>query len=532
MADRVFIFDTTLRDGEQSPGFSMWPEEKLEMARQLARLGVDVIEAGFPISSPGEFEGVRRIAAGVRGPIICGLARANPKDVEAAAEAVRPAERARVHTFIATSPIHMARKLRMSPDEVLQTAQQAVSYARRLVPEVEFSAEDATRSDIDFLCRVFEAAIQAGATIINIPDTVGYAVPEEFGALVRSLLERVSGMDRVTVSVHCHNDLGLATANTLAGVRAGARQVEGTVNGIGERAGNVALEEVIMALGTRRDSIGLTTGVDTTQIYPTSRLLCAFTGIDVQPNKAIVGANAFAHEAGIHQHGVLVDRRTYEIMTPASIGLPTNRLVLGKHSGRHAFEKVLQDAGIRLGADELEGAFARFKEVCDRKKTVLQEEVIALVEEQFALFPRTWELGRFSVTTGTARRPIATVRVTKGETEEERTASGDGPVNALFDAIASGVGVRPELVDYSVRAAAGGADAVGEAVVKLRWEGDLSVGRASSTDVLEASARAYLSAVNKILGRQRESHANAVASPKGEALAATDEIASSLRSSQ
>jgi len=499
MTSRVFIFDTTLRDGEQSPGFSMWPDEKLEMARQLARLGVDVIEAGFPISSPGEFEGVRRIASQVRGAVICALARANPKDVETAAEAIRPAERSRVHTFIATSPIHMARKLRMTPDEVLEAARQAVTLARSLAPEVEFSAEDATRSEVDFLCRVFEAAIAAGATIINIPDTVGYALPEEYGALVRTLIERVPGMDRVTVSVHCHNDLGLATANTLAGLAAGARQVEGTVNGIGERAGNVALEEVIMALATRREAAGLTTAIDTTQIYPTSRLLCAFTGIDVQPNKAVVGANAFAHEAGIHQHGVLVDRRTYEIMTPASIGLPTNRLVLGKHSGRHAFEKVLQDAGIHLGPDELKRAFARFKEVCDRKKTVLQEEVIALVEEQFGTMPRTWELRQFAVATGSAREPAATVVVARGRAEEERTASGDGPVNALFEAIASAVGVRPELLDYTVRAAAGGADAVGEAVVKLRWEGDLSVGRASSTDILEASARAYLAALNKIL---------------------------------
>ncbi len=503
MSTRVFVFDTTLRDGEQSPGFSMWPEEKLQMARQLARLGVDVIEAGFPISSPGEFEGVRRIAAEVRGPVICGLARANPKDVETAAEAVGLAERARVHTFIATSPIHMAHKLRMTPEEVLESARKAVAFARSLVPEVEFSAEDATRSEIDFLCRVFEAAIAAGATIINIPDTVGYALPEEFGALVRTLIERVPGMDRVTVSVHCHNDLGLATANSLAGLQAGARQVEGTVNGIGERAGNVALEEVIMALATRRDTASLITGIDTTQIYPTSRLLCAFTGIDVQPNKAVVGANAFAHEAGIHQHGVLVDRRTYEIMTPASIGLPTNRLVLGKHSGRHAFGRVLHDAGIRLGPEELERAFARFKEVCDRKKTVAQDEVIALVEEEFATAPRTWELRRFAVATGSGSKPAATVVVSRGRAEAERTASGDGPVNALFDAIASAVGVHPELVDYTVRAAAGGADAVGEAVVKLRWEGDLSVGRASSTDILEASGRAYLAAVNKILVGQR-----------------------------
>ncbi|HEU5299377.1 MAG TPA: 2-isopropylmalate synthase, partial [bacterium] len=331
-AGRVQIFDTTLRDGEQSPGFSMTAGEKVEMARQLARLGVDVIEAGFPVSSPGEFEAARAVAREVRGPAICALARTAPADIERAWEAVREAQRPRIHTFIATSAIHMARKLRMSPAAVLETAAEAVRLARTLCPDVEFSAEDATRSEVDFLCRVFEAAIEAGATVINIPDTVGYAQPDEFGDLVRTLIGRVPGMDRVTVSVHCHNDLGVAAANTLAGVHAGARQVEGTVNGIGERAGNVALEEVIMALRTRADLYGLATGVDTTQIFATSRLLCALTGIDVQPNKAVVGANAFAHEAGIHQHGVLADRRTYEIMTPESIGLPTNRLVLGKHS--------------------------------------------------------------------------------------------------------------------------------------------------------------------------------------------------------
>lgn len=502
MSERIRIFDTTLRDGEQSPGFSMTPEEKLEMARQLARLGVDIVEAGFPISSPGELEAVRRIATEIRGPIICGLARAHPKDIEAAWDGVRPAERPRIHTFIATSPIHMARKLRMTPDEVRETARRSVAYARSLAPEVEFSAEDATRSEVEFLCRVFEDAIAAGATIINIPDTVGYALPEEFGALVRTLIERVPGMDRVTVSVHCHNDLGLATANTLAGVRAGARQVEGTINGIGERAGNVALEEVVMALSTRRDVHGFSTGVDTTQIFPTSRLLCALTGIDVQPNKAIVGENAFAHEAGIHQHGVLADRRTYEIMTPESVGLPTNRLVLGKHSGRHAFEKVLHEAGYRLTAEELERAFARFKEVCDRKKTVLPEEVVALVEEQLAAPPRTWDLKRFAVWTGTEGAPTATVVMARGEVEEQRTATGDGPVNALFDAINAVIRLQPALVDYTVRAVAGGADAVGEALVKVRWQDDLVIGRASSTDVLEASARAYLAAMNKVLARK------------------------------
>jgi len=500
--DRVLIFDTTLRDGEQSPGFSLTPQEKLELARQLARLGVDVIEAGFPVSSRGELEAVRAIAAEVRGPVICALARANPQDIDAAGEVVREAERPRIHTFIATSPIHMTRKLKMAPDEVLAAARQAVAYARRLVPEVEFSAEDATRSEPDFLCRVFEAAIAAGATIINIPDTVGYALPDEFAALVRALIARVPGMAQVTVSVHCHNDLGLAVANTLAGLNAGARQVEGTINGIGERAGNVALEEVIMTLCTRRDTCGFITGVQTSQIYPTSRLLCALTGIDVQPNKAVVGANAFAHEAGIHQHGVLVDRRTYEIMTPESIGLPTNRLVLGKHSGRHAFEKVLQDAGYRLSRDDFERAFQRFKEVCARKKTVLSEEVIALVEEEVRAAPRTWELRRFAVTTGTGRAPTALVALARGAAEAEYTATGDGPVNALFEAVNAIVRLDPGLVDYTVRAVAGGADAVGEAIVKLRWRDDLSVGRASSTDILEASARAYLAAVNKLLVRE------------------------------
>ncbi len=498
MDERVLIFDTTLRDGEQSPGFSLWPEEKLEMARQLACLGVDVIEAGFPIASPGEVDAVGRIARDVRGPVICALARADRKDIEIAAEAVQAATRPRIHVFIATSPLHMARKLRMTPDGVRETARQAVAYARSLVPEVEFSAEDATRSDVDFLCRIFEEAIVAGASIINIPDTVGYALPDEFGALVRGLIERVPGMDRVTVSVHCHDDLGLATANTLAGVRAGARQVEGTINGIGERAGNVALEEVIMALQTRRDLCGYSTRIDSTQIFPTSRLLCAFTGVDVQPNKAIVGANAFAHEAGIHQHGVLMDRRTYEIMTPASIGLPTNRLVLGKHSGRHAFERVLEDAGHHLNALELERAFARFKEICDRKKTVLPEEVLALVEEEFSAVPQAWQLRRLVAATGTGRAPAATVLLARGRAEVERTAAGDGPVNAIFDAIAAAIAVRPALVDYTVRGTAAGA----EAVVKLRWHGELAVGRARSTDTLEASARAYLAAINKLLLRE------------------------------
>ncbi|MDQ7843269.1 MAG: 2-isopropylmalate synthase [Armatimonadota bacterium] len=503
--ERVWIFDTTLRDGEQSPGFSMSADEKVEMARQLAHLGVDVIEAGFPVSSPGEFEAARRVAQEVAGPTVCVLARTAPGDIERAWEAVREAERPRIHTFIATSPIHMARKLRMSPEAVLESAADAVRLARRLCPEVEFSAEDATRSDVEFLCRVFEAAINAGAAVINIPDTVGYAQPEEFAALVRTLIERVPGMEAVTVSVHCHDDLGLATANTLAGIRAGARQVEGTINGIGERAGNAALEEVIMALHTRADRYGLTTGVDTTQIAATSRLLCALTGIEVQPNKAVVGANAFAHEAGIHQHGVLMDRATYEIMTPESVGLPANRLVLGKHSGRHALAAVLEAAGFRLSREEVDRVYRRFKEVADRKKTVLPEELVALVEDDLAAPPSTWELSGFEVTTGSARKPSAVVALTSGGRRIERTATGDGPVDAIFAAINDIVAMRPALVDYTVRAVAGGAEAVGEAVARLRLDGALAVGRASSTDVLEASARAYLAAINKLLARRAAS---------------------------
>ena len=498
----VQVLDTTLRDGEQSPGFSMTADEKVEMAHHLARLRVDVIEAGFPISSPGELAATRRVAEEVRGPVICALARTAPQDIEAAWEAVRGAERPRIHTFIATSPIHMARKLRMTPEAVVEAARDGVRLARRLAPEVEFSAEDATRSEVEFLCRIFDVAIAGGATVINVPDTVGYAQPEEYGNLIRILRERVRGMDRVTVSVHCHNDLGLAVANTLAGVQAGARQVEGTINGIGERAGNAALEEVVMALHTRADSYGMTTGIDTRQISPTSRLLCALTGIDVQPNKAIVGANAFAHEAGIHQHGVLADRRTYEIMTPESVGLPTNRLVLGKHSGRHALQKVLEDAGVRLTRPELDRAYRRFKEVCDRKKTVLPEEIVALVEDELTALPRTWALHRFAVTTGSETLPKATVTLARGGSELEQTATGDGPVNALFEAINAIVGLQPALVDYTVRAVAGGAEAVGEAVVRIRLEGDLAVARAGSTDVLEASARAYVAAINKLLARR------------------------------
>jgi 2-isopropylmalate synthase len=508
MAERIRIFDTTLRDGEQSPGFTMNTQEKLEVARALAAMRVDVIEAGFPASSPGDLEGVRLIAREVRGPSIAGLARANRADIDAAAEGVRDAERPRIHVFIATSPIHMADKLRMTPDQVYEASVEAVRYARRLVDDVEFSAEDASRSDPDFLCRIFDGAIAAGATTINVPDTVGYATPEEYARLIRTLMERVAGSDRVIWSVHCHDDLGLAVANSLAAVQAGARQVECTINGIGERAGNASLEEVVMALHTRRNYYGLDTGLDTTKIYRTSRLVSAISGVPVQPNKAIVGDNAFAHEAGIHQHGVLANRETYEIMTPEAIGIPSNKLVLGKHSGRHAFKKVLEDNGLRLSEDEIRDAFQEFKALCDKKKQVAVEDILSLVESRADAAPQTYSLRAFHVSTSSTLPPMASVTLARGETLFTEEASGDGPVDAMYNAVNKIVGLSPSLADYAIRAVTGGTDAMGETTVKVRDGDGLFVGRGSSTDVLESSARAYLSAVNKIIHERRHKGAD------------------------
>ncbi len=503
MAEAIRIFDTTLRDGEQSPGFTMNTQEKLEAARALAEMRVDVIEAGFPASSPGDLEGVQLIARDVRGPIIAGLARANRADIDAVVEAVRGAERPRIHTFIATSAIHMEHKLRMSPDQVYEASVEAVRYARRFVDDVEFSAEDASRSDPEFLCRVFDGVIAAGATTINVPDTVGYATPEEYARLLRLLRERIPGSDRVVWSVHCHNDLGLAVANSLAAVQAGARQVECTVNGIGERAGNASLEEIVMALHTRRNHYNLETRIDTTKIYRTSRLISAISGVPVQPNKAIVGDNAFAHEAGIHQHGVLMNRETYEIMTPETIGIPSNKLVLGKHSGRHAFKKVLEDHGLRLSEDEVHRAFQEFKALCDKKKQISIEDILSLVESQVRAAPQTFDLRAFHVSTGSTLPPMASVTLARGEVLFTEEASGDGPVDAMYNAINKIVGLCPTLSDYAIKAVSGGTDAVGEATVKVRDGDGLFVGRGTSTDVVEASARAYLAAVNKILHERR-----------------------------
>jgi 2-isopropylmalate synthase len=499
MAETIRIFDTTLRDGEQSPGFTMNTEEKLEVARALAALRVDVIEAGFPISSPGDLEGVQLIAREVRGPIIAALARANRTDIDAAAEGVRGAERPRIHTFIATSPIHMEHKLRMTPDQVYEASAEAVRYARKFVDDVEFSAEDASRSDPEFLRRVFEGAIAAGATTINVPDTVGYATPEEYARLLRGLMEEVPHSAQVIWSVHCHNDLGLAVANSLAAVEAGVRQVECTINGIGERAGNASLEEIVMALHTRRNHYKIETRVDTTKIYRTSRLISAISGIPVQPNKAVVGDNAFAHEAGIHQHGVLMNRETYEIMTPETVGIPSNKLVLGKHSGRHAFKKVLEDNGLRLSEDEVQQAFQEFKSLCDKKKQVTIEDIVSLVESQVRTAPQTYSLRAFHVSTSSTLPPMASVTLTRGQELFTHEASGDGPVDAMYNAINKIVGLSPSLANYAIKAVTGGTDAIGEATVKVRDGDALFVGRGTSTDVLEASARAYLSAVNKII---------------------------------
>ncbi len=500
MTRRITVFDTTLRDGEQSPGCSMNLGEKLELARQLERLGVDVIEAGFAAASPGDAAAVSAIAAAVRGPVIASLARTLERDIDAAWEALRGAARPRIHVFIATSPIHMEHKLKMSAAEVLERAAAMVRYAKRYCEDVEFSAEDASRSDPDFLCRVFSAAIEAGATTINMPDTVGYAVPDEFAALVRLVRAGVTGMDRAVFSVHCHNDLVLAAANTLAAVDAGAQQVECTINGIGERAGNAALEEVVMALRTRPDRYGAVFGIDTTQIYAASRLVSSITGVKVQPNKAVVGENAFAHEAGIHQHGVLANRATYEIMTPESVGIPQSVMVLGKHSGRHAFEERLARLGVCVEAKALPALFDRFKALADKKKIVTDKDIQALGMGAAIRPPERYKLDRFVINSGNTIAATSSVRLEmQGGGHAERVAVGDGPIDASFKAIDQIVGKRPVLEDFALDAVTGGKDAQGEARVRIELEGRRYNGRGLSTDVVEASVRAYLGAINAMV---------------------------------
>jgi len=500
MADRVYIFDTTLRDGEQSPGVSLNKEEKLEIARQLAKLNVDVIEAGFPIASPGDFAAVQAIAEEVRGPVICGLARANFNDIDRAWDALKGAEKPRIHTFIATSDIHLKYKLRKTREEVLRLAVEAVQHAKQYTEDVEFSAEDASRSDLSFLCEVLEAAIEAGATVVNIPDTVGYAVPAEFGEFIASIRRRVKNIGRVVLSVHCHNDLGLAVANSLAAIQAGANQVECAINGLGERAGNAALEEIVMALYTKSGYFGRETGIKYDEIYRTSRLVSTLTGMSVQPNKAIVGKNAFLHESGIHQDGVLKERTTYEIMNPELIGIPQTNIVLGKHSGRHALRERLAELGYTLTDAELDKAFARFKELADRKKEITDLDLEALVKSEIRLSADLYQLCYLHISSGTSVVPTATVGLKRNGTIREEAACGDGPVDAAFKAVDKILGAnKVTLAEYNLSAITGGKDALGEVVVRATYKGKTYIGRGVSTDVIEASVKAYLNAVNKII---------------------------------
>jgi 2-isopropylmalate synthase len=502
--NRVIVFDTTLRDGEQSPGFSMNLEEKLRMADALAELGVDVMEAGFPIASPGDFESVRSIAErfAKEGPVVCGLSRSAPGDILRAAEAVKPAARQRIHTFLSTSDLHMRVKLRMSREDVLEAISQSVTLARNHVADVEWSAEDGSRTDPDFLCRCVEAAIRAGATTINIPDTVGYAVPADLHRIFAMLRERVPGADGVIFSAHNHDDLGLAVANTLASIQAGARQVEATINGIGERAGNASLEEVAMALRTRQDAIPFTTGINTQNILRTSRLLATITGFDVQPNKAIVGRNAFAHESGIHQDGVLKDKATYEIMTPESVGWSTNSLVLGKHSGRAAFRDKLSTLGYTLGDNQLNDAFRRFKDLADRKKVVYDEDIVALVDDEVVRIKDRVKLVALTVATGLGTRPAASLSLEVDGELCDAVAGGDGAVDATFNAIQQVVPHRAELKLFAVQSVTGGTDAQARVTVRLEEDGKLVDGQGADTDTIIASARAYVHALNKLLAKR------------------------------
>ena len=498
MSERVIIFDTTLRDGEQSPGASMNTAEKLRLAGQLEKLGVDVIEAGFPAASEGDFEAVSQIAGRLKRCETAGLARAGKADIDRAWQAVRHAARPRLHTFIATSDIHLQYKLRMDRDQVLQAAVEAVRYARSLTDNVEFSAEDGSRSDRDFLCRVFEAAIAAGAATVNLPDTVGYAVPDEFGELVHYIRRHTPNIHQAVLSVHCHNDLGLATANTLAAIRAGARQAEVTINGIGERAGNTSLEEVVMALTTRANRLGVDTGIRTEFIYPTSRLVSMITGIMVQPNKAIVGANAFAHEAGIHQDGVLKNPMTYEIMKPESIGLSSSQLVLGKHSGRHALRTQIKELGYDLSDEELNLVFTKFKELADKKKQVMNEDLEAIVTEGILRTADVFVLDYLHATAGTTVLPMASVRMKINGRLTQDAGYGNGPIDAAFNTIAKLTGTSSELMRFSISALTGGTDALGEVTVRLRENGLVALGKGADPDIITASAKAYINGLNRL----------------------------------
>ena len=506
--ERVLIFDTTLRDGEQSPGASLSITEKLEIAHQLKALGVDIIEAGFPVSSPAQFEATRRVAEEVRGPTIAGLTRAATGDIESAAKALEPAENKRIHTFIATSPIHMQHKLNKTSDQVLKMAVDAVKCAKSFVDDVEFSPEDACRSEMSFLIEILTAVVEAGATTLNIPDTVGYILPYEYGKMIARIKAEVKGVDNCVISTHCHNDLGMAVANSLAGVRNGARQIECSVNGLGERAGNAALEEVVMAIHTRADFFGgdataSLTKVNTRQIYRTSMLVSRLTGFVIQPNKAIVGANAFAHEAGVHVDGILKERSTYEIMTPETIGLSGSRMVLGRHTGRHGFADRCKQLSFILSETELEKAYVRFLDIADKKKEVFDEDIAAIIDDEIHVVEKCYELEYLHVACGTGTLPTASVKMKMGDKVTQAEACGDGPVDAAYVAIREATGLSPKLDSYSIRALTEGKEALGEATVKIKEGGRIHLGRGISTDIIEASAKAYVDAINRMVAIQK-----------------------------
>ncbi len=494
----IKIFDSTLRDGEQAPGASLNREQKLEIARQLSRLGVDVIEAGFAISSPGDFESVKEIAQKVKGPVICSLSRARKEDIDASWNAVKYSDKPRIHVFIATSPIHMQKKLEKTPDEVLKISVESVRYAKSLCRDVEFSCEDAGRSELPFLYKIIEAVINAGANVINLPDTVGYKMPGEYSGIIRNIVKNVPLIKSVELSVHCHNDLGLATANSLTCIPEGITQIECCMNGIGERAGNASLEEVVMAIETRRDFYDAKTNINLKEIYKTSRLVSSLTGMIVPPNKAIVGSNAFAHESGIHQHGMLKDKRTYEIMDAASIGISESKLVLGKHSGRAAFINKLKEIGFDLSKEEMEKAFAQFKTLADKKKDISDRDIEALVSDEVLVIPEAYSFKSLDIRAGTVKKPTAAVvLIYKGNPIKE-TQSGVGPVDAIYKAITKLTKVKIKLVDYVIQAITGGTDALGEVMVRISDGENIYSGHGSDTDILVSSAKAYLNAINKL----------------------------------
>ena len=507
MKDHLIIFDTTLRDGEQSPGASMTQEEKVRIARQLERMHVDIIEAGFPAASNGDFKAVKAVADTIKDSTVCGLARAIKDDIDRAGEALKNAHSARIHTFIATSPVHMEKKLRMSPDQVFEQAVKAVKWAREYTDNVEFSPEDAGRSNIDFLCSILEAVIEAGATTLNIPDTVGYTMPEQFGKLVQTLRKRIPNSDKVIFSVHCHNDLGLAVANSLSAVMNGARQVECTINGLGERAGNASLEEIVMAVRTRQDLFPCETLIDATQIVPASKLVSGITGFPVQPNKAIVGANAFAHEAGIHQDGVLKHRETYEIMRAEDVGWGANKLSLGKHSGRNAFRNRLTELGIELESEEiLNATFVRFKELADKKHDIFDEDLHALVSDETMSLQEHYKLQSLTAHSETGETPYAKIVITEGGKELRAESDGSGPVDATFRAIEKIISSGAELQLYSVNNITSGTDSQGEVTVRLQKSGRIVNGNGADIDIVTASAKAYLSALNKLHSKLERAH--------------------------